>query len=60
MIRRQLFISCYEDLLTPLYMYYERVKICLNGTLYKPESCINRTLNKVPMYEIFVNLTCMN
>jgi hypothetical protein len=29
-------------------------------TLNKPESCINRILNKVPMHEILVNLTCIN
>jgi hypothetical protein len=26
---------------------------------YKPESCINRTLNKVPTEKIFVNFTCI-
>jgi hypothetical protein len=33
---------------------------CLNITLNKTESYINQTLNKVPMYEIFVNLSCIN
>jgi hypothetical protein len=42
---------------TAPYVYSET---CLNRTLYKPESCINQTLNKVPMSEIFVNLTCIN
>ena len=32
---------------------------CLNRTLNKTEY-IKRTLNKVPVYEIFVNLTCIN
>ena len=30
------------------------------GILNKLESCLNQTLNKVPMLEIFVNLTCIN
>ena len=30
---------------------------CLNRTQSKMKSCINQTLNKVPMQEIFVNLT---
>ena len=34
-------------------------KTCLNRTLNKPESCINRTLHDVPMQEIFLNLTCI-
>ena len=41
----------------PINMFSEN---CLKQTLNKPESCINRTLNKVQMYEIFVNLTCIN
>jgi len=35
-------------------------EICLNWTLNLPKSCINQTLNKVLMQEIFVNLTCIN
>jgi hypothetical protein len=35
-------------------------EICLSWTLNKPKSCINRTLNKVLMQEIFANLTCIN
>ena len=38
--------------------FYQYSKICLNRTLNKPESCINQTMNKVPMQEIFVKLTC--
>jgi len=33
---------------------------CPNRTLNKTESCINKTLNEFPMFEIFVNLTCIN
>ena len=33
---------------------------CLTLTLNNSESCINRILNKVPMQEIFVNLTCIH
>jgi hypothetical protein len=33
---------------------------CLSWTPNKLESCINWTLNKVQIYEIFVNLTCIN
>ena len=33
---------------------------CLNRTLINLKSCINRTLKKVQMKEIFVNLTCIN
>ena len=45
-------------------VHYEFSKIwyskpCLNWTLNKPKSCINRTLNKVLMQEIFVNLICI-
>jgi hypothetical protein len=32
----------------------------LKQTLNKLKSCINRTLNKVLIQEIFVNLTCVN
>ena len=35
-------------------------KTCLNRTLNKPESCINHIKIKVPMMQIFVNLTCIN
>jgi hypothetical protein len=31
---------------------------CLNRTLNKPKSCMNRILNEVLMQEIFVNLIC--
>jgi hypothetical protein len=55
----------------PVYLWQEPVFIDmnyrywqytakLNQTLNKPESCINRTLNKVLKYEMFVNLTCIN
>jgi hypothetical protein len=33
---------------------------CLNRTLNKPKSYINRILNEVLMQEIFVNLICAN
>jgi len=33
---------------------------CLHWTLNKPKSCINQTLNKVQMKEIFVNLAYIN
>lgn len=33
---------------------------CLNRTQNKSESCKNQTSNEVPMYEIFINLTCIN
>ena len=53
--------------LVSVCVYLEIVSVChfiyietsLNQTLNKPESCINRKFNKVPMYEIFVNLTCI-
>jgi hypothetical protein len=32
----------------------------LHRTQNKSESCKNQTSNKVPMYEIFINLTCIN
>ena len=35
-------------------------EMCLSLTLNKPKFCINRTLNKVLMQKIFVNLTCIN
>ena len=34
--------------------------MCLSLTLNKLKFCINRTLNKVLMQKIFVNLTCIN
>jgi hypothetical protein len=36
------------------------MKICLNQTVNKTESCINHTFNKVPLQEIFVTITCIN
>ena len=30
----------------------------LNWTLIKQESCLQQTINKVPMQEIFLNITC--
>ena len=42
----------------PSARYYNET--CLKRTLNKPKSCINRTLNRVLMKEIFVNLTCIN
>jgi hypothetical protein len=44
---------------------YEKItqlvdNIPLSWTPNKLESCINWTLNKVQIYEIFVNLTCIN
>jgi hypothetical protein len=35
------------------------IETCLNWTLNKPKSSINRTLDTVPMWEIFVNLICI-
>ena len=50
--------------LVSVYVHLEIVSVChviytetnLNQTLNKPESCINRKLNKVPMYEISIIL----
>jgi len=33
---------------------------CLNRTLNKMKPCIKYTFNKVQMYKIFINLTCIN
>ena len=53
----------YIKLKTEIKMKHKTNKyseICLTQTLDKPEPCINQTFNKVPMLEIFVNLTCIN
>ena len=46
----------YSHIETIFLLYSE---ICLNRTLNKLKSCIKRTLHKIPMSEIFVNLTCL-
>jgi len=33
---------------------------CQDQTLNKQKTCIYRTLNKVPISEILINLTCLN
>lgn len=33
---------------------------CLNRNLNKPESCIYLTLDKVPINDLFVNITCID
>ena len=44
-----------------LYVLYSDLnKICISVSVNKLESCINRSLNKVPIQEIFVNLTSIN
>jgi hypothetical protein len=45
---------------TSMLVWYSKTR--LNRTLNKPEFCINQTLNKfkVPMLELFINLTCIN
>ena len=50
----------YHIMLYVLNLSYSET--CLNRTLKKLESCIKQTFNdyKVPVQEIFVNLTCVN
>ena len=52
-----LYNTCRTKIIHETCIYSE---ICLSLTLNKPKFCINRTLNKVLMQKIFVNLTCIN
>ena len=49
--------NCNKQLIEEKESYSET---CLNGILNKPKSCINRTLNEVPIQDIFVSLTCID
>ena len=60
------FLFCPVSLCSYFYHFFlflackKLSETCLSWTLNISKSCLNGTLKKVPMSEIFVNLTCIN
>jgi len=54
-------ITCGCESSSPFFVIYRKYsQTSLNRTMNKTESCINLTLNKFTVQEIYVNLTCIN